>query len=350
MKNKDFIRTEFLIFILSFITLKYSGQRSIQENCFSMIWNQGITKKSWVYLDQDQRKVYKKNSDITEGDLLKMPKNYWDATYTDSATNQKFGTKEKRNASFKLVTAGYKLGDQNKSFGFDFKVLNNKKKLDEPYIFRITNNARNERFKTLGTLREVGFVFENWPQYWIENKVWTGGAHSFSNNYQVEKLDEIVVRFKFRLVDYSGSLSQYSGQIKQKWLGSYVTCDFRFSEFDENGNTVHGYLLGVLFSNPLNVDYNENPDDGVLWGETDDTKKLTRLLIHGNKNGIKEVNTISDEFQTVEIDFKPLIDKYLKINKNHKNIIVGLDIYSNTRSTDLTYDIQDIQVIGCNKK
>jgi hypothetical protein len=59
---------------------------------------------------------------------------------------------------------------------------------------------------------------------------------------------------------------------------------------------------------------------------------------------------MSNTFQTVEIDFKPLIKKYLVVNLNKKNIITGLDIYSATRSVDFTYDIQDIQVTGCGKQ
>jgi hypothetical protein len=41
-----------------------------------------------VYLNQDEGKFYKKNSDITEGDALKMSENSWDAIYTDAETKQ----------------------------------------------------------------------------------------------------------------------------------------------------------------------------------------------------------------------------------------------------------------------
>jgi hypothetical protein len=338
------------IFFGSIIFTSFTLLKNNILNCFPLLWNNHITKRSWVYLNQDEGKIYIKNSDISEGDALKMAKNSWDAIYLDTKTNQKFSTKERRNASFKFVTAGYKAEDQNRDLGYDFKILNNNKKPEAPYIFRITNNASEENPETLGKLREVGFVFENWPQYWRQTNEWTGGAHSFSDNYQVEKLNKILVKFKFRLVNYSAPLSQYKNQTKEKWLGSYASCDLRFCEYDENGNVVKNYLLGVLFSNPLKVDYNDNPNDGILWGENNTKEKIIKLLIHGEKNGIKEINKSSDIFQAVEIDFKSLIGKYFKINKNHKNIIVGLDIYSNTRSTNLTYDIQDIQVIGCQKK
>lgn len=347
MKSKKIL---FISFIgISFtISLDFTPQKCI-EDCFSMIWNDRITKRSWIYLEQDETKVYKKNSDISEGDLLKMPKNMWDADYTDNVSAEKFGTPNKTNASFKLVTLGYNVKDQKKTVGFDFMILNQSKKEDDPYIFRIVNNSQKESSTTLGTLREVGFVFDNWAQYWDKDKVWTGGNHSFKANYQVEDLDKIIVKFKFRLVDYNAPLNKE--MIEKKWLGSYATCDFRFIEYDENGKPINSYLIGLVFSNPLKVDFNGNPNDGILFGSTKTENGIFQkfLLLHGNKNGVKEVNTIDAQngFKTVEIDFKPLIEKYFNINKNHKNIISGLDIYSATRATNFTYDIQDVQVNGC---
>ncbi|MFU8972238.1 hypothetical protein [Chryseobacterium wangxinyae] len=316
-----------------------------------MIWNQHISKKSWIYLNQDITKFYKKNSDLTEAESLEMPKNNWDATYTDNETKQKFSTPNTVNASFKFVTLGYKIDDQKKKFGFDFIIVNQNKKSDEPYIFRIINNSQKDSYEKLGTIREVGFVFDNWPQYWKSEDKWTGGQHSFSGNYQVEKLDNLKVKFKFRLVNFNMPLNKK--MIRQKWLGSYATCDLRFNGYDENGQIVNKYLIGVVFSNPLKVDYNDNLSDDALFGKGEakaDEQQI--LLLHGGKIGLNEVNVVSRDnvFKTVEIDFKPLIKKYLNINKNHKNIITGLDIYSATRATDFAYEIQDIQVIGCEKK
>lgn len=350
-KNIVIVELSIFIFVLaSFAPLKYTKEFSDKENCFSMIWNEHILKKSWIYLNQDENKFYKKNSDLTEADHLKMPSNNWDAKYIDNATRQEFGTPYKTNASFKLVTLGYKVTDQKKSFGFDFVILNKNKKEKEPYIFRVINNSQKETDETLGTIREVGFVFDNWPQYWNKENKWTGGLHSFSGNYQVEELDNLKVKFKFRLVDFNTPLNKE--MIKKKWLGSYMTCDLRFNGYDKKGKIINKYLIGVVFSNPLRVDYNDNLNDGVLFGKgTADAGEQQILLLHGNKNGVKEINkvTANDVFQTVEIDFKPLIEKYLNINKDHKNIITGLDIYSATRAVDFTYEIQDIQVIGCKK-
>lgn len=277
------------------------------------------------------------------------PKYSWDAIYTDAFTNEKFNTSSQTNASFKFVTLGYKVEDQKKEVGFDFIVLNKNKKRDEPFIFKISNNSQKENPKTLGTLREVGFVLDNWPQYWRNEKKWTGGLHSFSDNYQVEKLDRLVVKFKFRLVNYNKPL--YDEMIQKKWLGSYATCDFRFNEFDENGKLINSFLLGVVFSNPLNVDFNENSKDDILFGsmKTENKSTYRMLLLHGNKVGIKEINIVTsqNDFKTVEIDFKPLIEKYFNINKRHKNIVTGLDIYSATRASDFTYEIQDLRMTGC---
>ena len=352
MKNKNFSIFTIIIIIIVFgcFTSLKSKKNGIDNNCFSLIWNDHITKKSWIYLNQDETKFYKKNSDLTEADVLKMPKNNWDATYIDNETKQKFGTPDKTNASFKFVTLGYKVDDQKKDFGFDFVVLNKNKKSTEPYIFRISNNAQKQDIATLGAIREVGFVFDNWPQYWKNENKWTGGEHSFSGNYQVENLETLRVKFKFRLIQYNAPLNKKL--VKEKWLGSYATCDLRFNEYDAKGQIINKYLIGVVFSNPLNVDYNDNLNDGVMFGKGDaEPGQQQILLLHGNKNGVKEVNTIDSKnaFREVVIDFKPLINKYLNVNKNHKNIITGLDIYSATRATDFTYDIQNLQVIGCEK-
>lgn len=318
---------------------------SAQNDCFAMLNNQRITKKSWLYLNQDEGKVYKKNSDLSESDNLKMKKNSWDGTYVDQATGQKFSSKEKTNASFKFTTLGYKISDQRQDVGFDFSVLNLKKKANDPYIFRIVNNSQRIDSKDLGKLHEVGFVFDNWPQYWPATKEWTGNEYSFKENYRIEELDQINVRFKFKLVNYNTPLNQKLA--KEKWSGSYVTCDFRFNEYDENGKVLQSYLLSVVFSNPLHVDYNDNPNDNILFEASAAAQgNLNILMLHGNKIGIKEIN-MKNTWEDVVINFKTLVDKYFIINKNHKNIITGLDIYSATRDSNLTYDIQDVQVNGC---
>jgi hypothetical protein len=351
MKNQKIIISIPLLSVfifVSFTLLKYP-KRINKQSCFSMIWNDRITKKSWIYLNQDEQKVYKKNSDITDGDIFGMPKNSWDAIYTDAFTNEKFSTSAKTNASFKFVTLGYKIEDQKKEVGFDFIVLNKNKKKEEPFIFKISNNSQKENPETSGILREVGFVLDNWPQYWGNEKKWTGGLHSFKDNYQIEKLDRLIVKFKFRLVDYNKPL--YDEMVQKKWLGSYATCDFRFNEFDENGKLVNSFLLGVVFSNPLNVDFNGNNNDDILFGsiKTENKSTYRMLLLHGNKVGIKEINTVTSQnnFKTVEIDFEPLVEKYFNINKKHKNIVTGLDIYSATRASDFTYEIQDLRMTGC---
>lgn len=353
MKNKNNISTYIytlgiVIILISFTSL--DKIKSIKSECFSMIWNVKIMKRSWVYLNQDDGKIYKQNSDITDGDKLKMPINNWDANYTDEKTKLKFATPNKTNASFKFVTLGYKVSDQNKLVGFDFKILNNNKKNEEPFIFRILNNSQKEDNKAMGTLREVGFVFDNWPQYWSENNNWAGGEHSFSGNYNIKDLDKLIVRFKYRLVDFDAPLNKK--MVKEKWLGSYVTCDLRFNEYDESGKMTDKYLIGVVFSNPLNVDYNDNRNDDILYGlggKVTNPNEKQVLLLHGNKVGVKEINNLNNknEFQIVEIDFKPLINKYIEFNEGNRNIITGLDIYSATRGSNLTFDIQNIEVIGC---
>lgn len=350
MKEKYFIFNRLLFFLLILMsdTSLKSQEKSNEADCFSMIWNQKITKKSWVYLEQDERGFYKENSDITDGDKLKMPTNNWDAVYVDNKTKEKFSTPHKTNASFKFVTTGYKPNQQRGKFGFNFTVLNQNKKDEEPYIFRIVNNSQKESNKTLGKIKEVGFVFDNWPQYWVNENKWIGGFHSFLENYEVENLDNLIVSFKFRLVDYNAPLNK--SMIEKKWLGSYATCDLRFSEYDENGKVLHSYLIGVVFSNPLKVDYNGNKSDDVLFeSNVVNGNDIKVFLVHGSKNGVNEINNVSSNniFQDVKIDFKPLIMKYFNINRKNKNIITGVDIYSATRAADFTYEIQDIQIKGC---
>ncbi|GEN76152.1 hypothetical protein [Chryseobacterium hagamense] len=352
MKNKKIFMGKIFVFICALINCQdiKVNDKLKEKNCFPMIWNQRVSKRSWIYLNQGETKIYRKNSDISDGDYLKMPKNNWDAIYTDAQTNQKFSTVNKTNASFKLVTLGYKAEDQKKTVGFDFMVLNKDKK-NKPYVFRIINNSQKENPETSGALREVGFVFDNWPQYWPGEKKWTGGQHSFSDNYEVDKLNNLIVKFQFKLVYFNAPLNKKL--IQKKWLGSYATCDLRFNEYDENGNVLNRYLIGVVFSNPFNADYNDNKDDAIFYGlGRAPSGEQQVLLLHGSKSGIKEINTISTKnvFETVDLDFKPLINRYLylkKANVKNRYIITGLDIYSATRAADFTFEIQDIQVTGC---
>lgn len=352
MKNQYlyFLGIISLFFLVDFTTL--STHHTVKYlDCFSLLWNDGMNKKSWIFLNQEESNYYLKNTDISEGDLLGMPINSWDAIYTDAESKKKFSTANKTNASVKLVTYGYKVTDQKKAVGFDFNILNKDNKNNSPYIFRISNNSQKESNSTLGKVREVGFVYDNWPQYWGADNKWLGGYHSFKENYDINNLDKIIVKFKYRLDSYNTPLNKK--KIKEKWLGSYVTCDFRFNEYDDKGNIINKYLIGVIFSNPLQVDYNDNPNDDILYGSgVTKPNEQQILLLHGNKVGVKEINTINpdNKFEIVEFDFKPLINKYLSVNKNKKNFITGLDIYSATRGTNITYDIQDIHLTGCKIK
>ena len=120
------------------------------------------------------------------------------------------------------------------------------------------------------------------------------------------------------------------------------------------------YLLGVIFSNPQNIDYNNISTDDIIW---EDNNGDHRILLDGNKLGINCIDGITDidynltnsdeiyylsNYKNVNIDYLELIEIYFP-NINYENtIITGLDIYSATRGADITFDINNIQLKGIN--
>ncbi|CAM3327808.1 hypothetical protein [Empedobacter stercoris] len=331
------------LFLLIFFNCKSYNYQVYTENkkygiSNSLLWNPKITKKSWVFYNQDSAMFRNYYSNLTEGHLLGSPSNQWDSSYLDPISNQTIHTSNLSNYSLMWVTLGYDYNQKKSNPGFDFLILNdNRISNNEPLEFRIINNAK---FLNNDKLREVGFIFNNWPQYWPVDNVWSGGNHSFKANYNINDFNTLKVTFNAKLNDYKPPLNN------TVWSGAYITCDFRFSVYNDNGSIFKSYLIGVIFSNPSNKDYNGNPNDDIFFQETILNQGVTieRTLLHGNKVGI---DNIDSSYKNITIDFKPLILKYFNdIDFNKTNFITGLDIYSATRSADITYDIKEIDFEG----
>jgi len=223
-------------------------------------------------------------------------------------------------------------------------------------------NDTMDAIKSARKLREVGFVFDNWPQHW-DNGDWSGGYHSFRGNYKVNEFSDIRLTFDAKMETYKKAYATNNTDPVNNKLGGYATADFRFTLFDNNGNKIKGFLIGVLFSNPENLDYNSNPNDSIIYEIDDIPNNIYSILLDGRKLGINCIDNISDintslsnsneiyylnQFKTVTIDYWSLIQTYFP-NINYNNtIMTGLDIYNASRGSDITFSVKDIQLKGIN--
>ncbi len=340
-----------------------------------LLWNNGVSKRSWLFLNQDNGKVYKNASNFWDAELVGNPANHPnnvnEFTFYDGITNEVFSVPGMRSPSLKWITLGYDYSDWGKYSGYDMWIFDNltdgsPASFDDPIEFRFMNHARGMNdestpVQSARKLREVGFVFDNWAQYWPQTNEWTGGNHSFRGNYSVNQFSDIKLTFDAKMEAYRKAYDVNNTDPQQYKLGGYVTADFRFFQHDGNGNIVKGYLIGILFSNPQNVDYNSNPNDNIIY--EDDNSQIHRILLDGRKLGISCIDNNSDidtsltnadeiyylnAYKTVTINYFDLIQQYFPTVNYSNTIISGLDIYSATRGSDITFSVKNIQLKGIN--
>lgn len=385
MKTRLFLL--FTLIILSSCTIENISQEPNEEidnnlvqksglnNEESLLWNDGITKRSWLFLNQDNGKPYKNLSNYWDAELVgnpaNNPNNVNEYTFYDGVTNQPFSFPGMRSPSFKWVTYGYDYSYWGKYSGFDIWIFDHladgsPASFNDPLEFRIMNHARgmndlSSPIESARKLREVGFVFDNWPQYWPSESLWTGGYHSFKANYRVNQFSDIRLTFDAKMEAYRKPFDTNNTDPQQYNLGGYATADFRFIQHDGNGGIIKSYLIGILFANPQNIDHNYNPNDNIIY--EDNNSQTHVILLDGRKLGISCIDNISDIntaqsnvdetyyldiYKTVTINYFDLIQQYFP-NVNYTNTIIkGLDIYAATRGSDIAFSIKNIQLKGIN--
>lgn len=334
-----------------------SGKKNLEKNTLSkdnespqkwnpMFWNQGMNKKSWILLSQDDYKIY--DHDLSEAHLLGTPPNVWPAVYEDAWGN-KFQAQNQTSPAVKMVTLGYswdQKGEENMGFNYQVSAGNDGQ---NGLIYSFGNNAIASKKDDLGKLREVGFVFDNWVSFNKTTKVWAGAEHSFRQNYRIGEYSKIELSFEAMIDQYKASNEDVTS-INKNWIGSYITADFRFTFFSAEGEPVGSGLLGVIFANPSGFDLNGKTQDAVFWSDFYAETSINRMLLHGDKVGLPVLKVGDKGFKDISIDYIALLNTFFPeppAGMSFKDaIITGLDIYSATRGENITFKIKNIRLEG----
>ncbi len=322
---------------------------------FNMLWNKdGVRKRSFIHLNllhgignDNLRPAVWQMSDLSEADSVGNPYNTWPYKYKitpgSTYTNDSISSPNNTAYSFLLVTEGY----QNNQFGvypgFDVWIQNSY--TNQPLEFNIFNNAKQfseyDSVSKAYPLHEAGIIFQHWYNQWNE------GRWSFTKQFNIGQLQFIKPKFQVRLDDFNNYASPNT-----TLTTSYLTADLRI-EYRRNGNLVRTDLLGVIFSNLGGIngfDYNGNTNDDIFWEDTNPVNP--RVLLHGYQLGLtpSNITAFPSIWTTIEFDYLPLVYTYLPAPPADCTyddaILVGFDIYSSTRASDIVFSVKDIYLNG----
>lgn len=322
---------------------------------FNMLWNkEGVRKRSFIHLNllhgignDNLRPAVWQMSDLSEADSVGNPYNTWPYKYKitpgSTYTNDSISSPNNTAYSFLLVTEGF----QNSQFGvypgFDVWIQNSY--TNQPLEFNIFNNAKQfseyDSVSNAYPLHEAGIIFQHWYNQWNE------GRWSFTQQFNIGQLQFIKPKFQIRLDDFNNYASPNT-----TLTTSYLTADLRI-EYRRNGNLVRTDLLGVIFSNLGGIngfDYNGNTNDDIFWEDTNPVNP--RILLHGYQLGLtpSNITAFPSVWTTIEFDYLPLVYTYLPAPPTNCTyddaILVGFDIYSSTRASDIVFSVKDIYLNG----
>lgn len=214
------------------------------------------------------------------------------------------------------------------------------------------NNTRNLYSADPCEPAELGWTYHHWAEY---QQTHNSGQYSFKQDYVLSDFDEVYALVDLRL-DYLGPAPQCT-----EWPAAYVTVDFRIAYFstdshgqfivDSNGfkQLIRHDLVGVVLANPFGFD--GHPETIFLWGN--EISDPNHILFHGEKLGYTNLITESTNLHHYKVALKSLIN-YLPAPPEgctwDNAIITGLDLYSHTRSADLSFEVTNIDLIGLTRQ
>ncbi len=364
MKNKKII---FLVITLKFL---FSCSESIEENIIdnnlyfknapiitNMLWNPHLEKKAFVYYNNMdlisnyrclKNYTYDDNyfnsiSNLSENHLLNKVKSR-NHTYFDYSTNYSFTSLD--NSAHSMLWTSFRycptLYGQYPGFDMWFDGLT----YNHP-VWTFKNNSLG-----LSAInREVGLVLNH---YTTEGEI---GQWSFKEEYQIHDFDEI----KF---DADIKLNTYRVNSNNE-VNNLIRVDFRVVYLNNDRSIAKSDLLGILISNLSNTDYFGVIGDGY-YAKTSSiapsgyTREKVEIVaselnldnlddnLQIDSNGVKS----NPDFININFDLKSLLLLHLNNPPNNFSIddavIVGLDLYSNTRKSDITFAVKGLNVTGVN--
>lgn len=307
-----------------------------------MLWNNRLTKKSWIFLNQDTGLIFEKASHLEEAHEVGNPGDVWPYKYSCS-NGDTISASNKAAPSVKAVSWNYSENQWRKNPGYEISTYRDQSRPINPIEFLFKNNAKKAVDSDL--LREIGLVFDHWPERFRDGS-WNDGLWSFRKGYRLTEFSEIRPFLKVKMDNYSAPILAADGR------GAYISVDFRFAYYDEGGKIIRSDLIGVVFANFFNLDFNLNPDDAIFWQDFISDPTSRRILLSAEKLGFDFLGSSrsDDEYRTITFDYMPLIKKYLPEPPEGYTfddaIVRGLDIYSGARGTDISFWLKGVQLNG----
>jgi hypothetical protein len=309
-----------------------------------MLWNDRMTKKSWLHINNSTNDIssIKTAGTLEEADMVGNPPNVWPYRYqvTDGTKKLQVQAKNLSAPSTTWVSYNYNDSQYKQDPGFDNQVSQGPK--NSPFIFRFVNNSKREGLQ----LHEVGFVFSHWFNSWHDST----GYWSFRKQYKLSEFKNIVPFFKIRIDNYSES------NLESEIKGSYITTDFRIVYHDKENKRVRGDVLGLVFYITPGLDFNGNMDDEIVWKDYDTQLNGVgshRILLSAQKLGLPFFTSADidecSEYKIITFDVLDLINKYLPPEEGvtlDNATVDGFEIYSASRSCNITFEITDIRLTG----
>ncbi len=324
----------------------------------SLLWNDnGVRWRSFMHLPlingvaSTELPLYEL-SDLSQADNIGSPGNVWSPPSNSPAysylvkkletnANVWINAPHGQYPSFKLVTEGYNNSEYGFYPGYAFWVdwVNG-----NPINFTIFNNAKN--LSNSDSLHETGLVFEHYHNQWgLAN-------YAFTGQYNLNSFIKIKPSFNAMLVGHARN----NGASELKT--SYLTADLRIEYWKSNASyPTRTDLLGVIFCNPMNDDLNGNANDAIFWKDwtgnwvNNSVQTSARILLLANKLGLPSINSL-DVPTEITFDYIPLIQEYLPPPPPgytyNDAIIVGFDVYSSVRNSDMTFKLWNVNLEGNN--
>ncbi|MEO1031986.1 MAG: hypothetical protein AAFX55_11310 [Bacteroidota bacterium] len=317
-----------------------------------LLWDIGLNKRSIIRHSSPDDNYYSIPSDLSEADNVGNPRPPEKQGKVYITEIGPYHSPDSTAASVTFATYQHDEADYGQFPGFDLWFTGG---WGQPANYKFKNNTR---LMSTVKLREVGLVTTHWPEM-RKIPLW-----SFRDEFRLNQFNKIEAKFTTDLEIYR---EQYVRSL------SYLTCDFRISYRKENYKNVRVDVIGVVFcnlstaNNPeedivyKNFPYGDNPVEPIVGSDeeienyhknvilldAEEIPELDYLIKSEPNNGI-----ITAAERTLIYDFKPLIENYLPappIGMGYEDaIIVGLDIYSAARGCDITFNVNNVRLIGTN--
>jgi len=194
-------------------------------------------------------------------------------------------------------------------------------------------------------LREIGLVYNHWPGDPGNTQFRPNADGSYT---KLGQFDKVLARFKAK-AGTNDTPPTCAATPTQK-----IQIDFRVAFFRPNSNSLfQTELLGITLYGMDGIDIYGKPHSSEIYYQGNlyyPDSTVDMVLLHGERVGVPR---LTSSYQSYEIDFKPVVQKYIKPPAGYSlddAVIVGLDIYASTQGGNNSFTLKDVDLVGIPKK